>query len=704
MERKKGYLLVTALVLVAAVAIFVAAMMDFVSNTSSLRVSKEKLFMASNASMNGVQMGTSYVAHFANSIGGFDLNFDGVGSVPFNSVPWLQSNTSNNYFNSIYSSIDGKAWKSALSTLATDSNVLWLNKIPQVEGLFVSLQASGILKVIPDVVVIQTKIPNTNIKSKYKYFIVARAVVGGKVSYSSGFVVANFLNKYLYFTQEEPPYSSPYYNVTFMTGDTLDGPIRTNSTLVTLGTPDFKGRVEYGGLYKIPGYGSPNFESGSSVLSSSDINAMNISKIASDYSTQIDSEVSLPSVIKSAGVTSTPIGLDLSVVYDNLLKNWNNYGFDQEGNKGNGNWGDGKYKWIKNGYYTLQRLTNMFKENFDNWLWWNNYTFNQLPKVIQNDYSNVITSIQGIPSLRISFSKGQGSNSGPTVTVEYAIDTTNAVNAVKHLQEDVNIYGLSPYYPNWYSNYYTSFYDVLQNYSGPNWQELLTINPKPGNTVPGISQLVINGNTAASLLGLKSSNTFDFNFNGVIKTTSDLVIGGGGSNGGQTTSIVSGKYTVYTTRNTYIKGSIVYDYANQALGKNSSWISSPISSSDVAKIRNATGTDFLNIVSNYDIALTNTPQYPKIMSSLYSFNGTFWYPDFENATWDGDPGQMFVYGSMMQYEGGQLFGTYFGGKLVSGYHAYYGFDWRILNGLPANMYGTPSAKEKAILLSVRTVY
>ncbi len=688
---KKGYLLVTALVLMTAVAIFVAAITNFVSSTSSLRVSKEKLFMASNASMNGLQMGTSYIAHFANAIGGFNLNFNGSGAVPFSSISWLQKNTSNNYFNSIYSSVDGAAWKSALSLLATDSNVLWLNKIPQVEGLFETLKASGVLKFIPNVVVIQTKIPNTNMNSKYKYFLVSEATVGGEVAYSSGFVAANFLNRYVYFTQEEPPYAAPYYNVTFMTGDTIDGPVRTNGTLVTLGQPDFMGYVQYGKLKKLKG--TPKFESGMAQLSQSDINSMNMSKIASDYSNQINSEIASPSEIKSVGVTSTPVGLNLSVVYDNLLNMWSNYGFDYY-----------NYRWEEGGYYTLQRLISMFEENFDNWLWLNGYTFNQLPKVIQNDYNNVISSIQGIPSLRVSFSKGQGSNSGPTVTVEYAIDTTNAINAVKHLQEDIKLYGFSSYYPNWYSIYYPSFYDVLQNYSGPNWKKLLTINPKPGNTVPGISQLVINGNTAASLLGLKSSNTFDFNFNGIIKTTSDLVIGGGGSNGGQTTSIVSGKYTLYTTRSTYIKGNIVYDYANQALGKNSSWISSPISSSDVAKIRNATGTDFLNIVSNYDIALTNTPQYPKIMASLYAFNGTFWYPNFENATWQGNPGQMFVYGSMMQYEGGQLFGTYSDNQLSTGYHAYYAFDWRVLKGLPANMYGTPSAREKALLLSVRTVY
>ncbi len=683
MKMREGYLLVTALVLLAAVGIFVAVITNAVSNTSWLRISKEKLFMASSDSMNGLQMGTSYMAHFANSIGGFDVD-QSLFNVPFSSIGWLQPNSSNGFFNSIYSSIDGDAWKKTLSILATNSNVLVLNNLSKVENMFASLKASGALHTIPQVVVIQTKDPSTRYT---KYFIVSRAVVGNKVAYSSGFVIANALNRYVYFTQEEPPYSYPYYNVTFLTGDTLDGPVRTNGTLVTLGTPDFKGRVWYGELYKAPGYGSPNFESGNSKLSNEEITKMNMSKIASSYSAEINSEVASPSEIKSMGVTSTPVGLDLSIVYDNLAEKWQNYGFSEE-----------DYQWEEGGYYTLQKLINMFEDNFNNWIWWNDYIFDELPKVIQNDYHNVISSIEGIPSLHVAFSKGQEGNSGPTITIKYGIDTTTAVNAVKHLQEDVNIYGLSPYYPSFYSNYYPSFLDVLQNYSNQNWKNLLTVNPIPGNSVPGVSQLVINSKTAANLLGLDKASTFDFNFNGVIRTTSDLVIGESGKN-----NIVSGKYTLYTTRSACIEGNIIYNYVNQVLSKNSSWISSQMSSSDLAKIRNATGTDFLNIVSNYDIALNNTPQYLKLMSSLYAFNGTFWLPDFENATWKGKPGQMFLYGSMMQYEGGQLFGTYNRrGTLSTGYHNFYAFDWRILNGLPANVYGTPSGREKALLLFVRT--
>jgi len=684
---RKGYVLETALLLLVAVAIFVAAIVSFVSNTSSLRVSQEKLVIASNDARNGLQMGTSYVSHFANAISGFGLNFNGTGSVPFSSISWLKLNTPNNFFNAIYSSSDGVGWKKALSTLATDGNVIYLNKIQKVKTFFQTLKASGTFSSIPDVVVIQTKIGGYTNTSKY--FVVSRAVVGGKVAYASGFVLANGLNRYVYFTDIEPPYERPYYNVTFLTGDVVDGPVRTNSTLVTLGKPDFKSYVQYGDLEKVSG--TPNFESGSSQLSQADINSMNMSMIASKYRNQINSEVASPITIKSAGLTSTPVGLDLSVVYDNLLnKKWKGYGF----NDWQDYWWYGMppYKWDEGGYYTLSTLVNDFKYDFNNWEYWNGIQWDELPKVIQNDYNNVISSIKGIPSLQVTFSPGNSGSNSHTITIKYGIDTSNSCAAIEHLIFDVDMYSymysLSSIEP-----YISGIHDLLTKcYATPQWHNLLTINSPDG--VPGTSTISIESDSA-SLLGLKNNKDITFNFNGVIKTTSDLVIGD------DTDQLVSGKYTLYTTRSSIINGNIVYNYANKLFAAKKHWLRKKVSTSMVAEIRAATGTDFLNIVSNYDVALAKSmPKHAKIMASIYAFNGTFWFPNYEYAP----VGQLFQYGSTAQYEGGQLFGTYSDNSLTTGYHTYDAFDWRILGGLPSNMYGTPSAQNKALLMAVRTTF
>ncbi|MGC9140320.1 hypothetical protein, partial [Athalassotoga sp.] len=338
------------------------------------------------------------------------------------------------------------------------------------------------------------------------------------------------------------------------------------------------------------------------------------------------------------------------------------------------------------------------------------------PSVIYNDYNNVISAIYGIPSLQVTFSPGNSGSNANTITISYGIDTSNAISAIDHLKTDINMYsyeygltsiatylynGAFSYSGNYYPNYYNpNVYDVLVGYANPQWQKLLQINP--ANSVPGNSTLTIESGSN-QLLGLSNgSGPITFNFNGVIKTTSDLVIGDG------TDQIVSGKYTLYTTSSSIINGNIIYNYANQLFGANSSknnWTNSPVSTSQVAQIRLATGTDALNIVSNYDISLSNNmPQYAKIMASLYAFNGTFWYPNYANAQWNRNTGQLFEFGSTAQYEGGQLFGTYSGNSLITGYHLYYAFDWRNMSGMPSNMYGTPSAQGKALLLAVRTTF
>lgn len=702
---RNGYVLEAALILLIAVAIFVSAIVSFVSNTSALRISQEKLLIASNNAMNGLQMGASFMASYANTIGGFDLAFNSnQGVVSFSSIPWLQSNGSNNFFNAIYSSSDGAGWKMALSTLATNSDVLYLNDIPAVSNLFKTLSASDTISSTPDIVIIQTKVGGYMNNSEY--FVVSRDEVGGSVAYASGFVVSNGLNRYVYFTQMEPPYASPFYNVTFMNGDTVDGPVRTNGTLITLGSPDFKSYVQYGSLYEVQHYGIPNFESGSAQLSQSDINSMNMSMIANQYSSQIKSEIASPVNLSNH---STPVGLDLSSVYNNLVNQLKNYGFSSS-----------NYEWKNGGYYTLPLLADWFINDFNTWASYNGYTYdngnimwNELPSVIYNDYNNVISAIYGIPSLQVTFSPGQGNNSGPSININYGIDTSNAIAAIDHLRTDANMYNLSSigqylydgyfdYSGNYHANYYNpNVYDVLQlGYSSPEWSNLLTLNPS--NTASGITSMVINGAPAATLLGLNNSSTFNFNFNGVIKTTSDLVIGNG------TNQIVSGKYTLYTTRSSIINGNIIYNYANQLFGANDSsnnWTNSPASTSQVAQIRASTGTDALNIVSNYDVTLADSmPRYAKIMASIYALNGTFWDPNYANQTWNGNTGQLFEFGSMAQYEGGQLFGTYSNGKMITGYNAYYAFDWRNLSGMPSNMYGTPSAQDKALLLAVRTTF
>ncbi len=681
---KKGYLLVTALVLVAAAAIFVAAIVSFISNTSALRAVKEELFIASNASMSGIQMGTSYLAHFANSIGSFDLDFNGPGSVPFTSISWLQPNTPNNYFSAIYSSIDGDAWKKALSVLATDSNVLWLNKIPQVENFFESLHASNLLSVIPDVVVIQTKIPKTTLNSKYRYFVVARAQVGREDVYSSGFVVANMLNKYLYFTDIEPS------DIYFTTGELIDGPLRSNDVINIDGNPIFNGFVQAKG-YNITRGSSPIFDSGHEVLSAEDIAKMNMKKIASYYSSEINSEISAPASIEAniKEGSNFPVGIDLSGL------KWNLYGFKEEGN-----W----FKWKKGGYYTPSRLALMFQEDLDNWLINTGYSYSELPQDVLNQYQEALNAIKSImPAVKITFD----SNGNSKTMIVYYSDTPTVSNVISAINELVN----NDYW--WYWWWYngpdfSDVLDVLDNVksNGNNWNPLFMINPVNNSSIPGTATLNPEGNDAAMLMGLSSSSPITFKFNGVLKTSSDLYISGKKNQQGNNdkTAYISGKYTLYTTQSAYIQSNIVYNDANTLFSaSNSDWLDSKVSTSMIEELRNSTCSDFLNIVANDDVTLTSeVPYNMKLMASVYAFTGSFSYEDWNNSN---PMGQLFLYGSLMQHKRGPV-GTFDPRTYenISGFYKTYSFDWRILGGLPSNMYGTPSAKKKALLLSLRTVY
>jgi hypothetical protein len=688
---RKGYVLEAALILLIAVAIFVAAIVSFVSNTSMLRISQEKLIIASNNAMNGLQMGTSFIASYANTIGGFSLNFNSsgisAGAVAFSSIPWLQSNTSNNFFNAIYSSTDGAGWKVALSTLATGTNnVLYLNKIPAVQKFFQTLYATGVFSSTPDVVIIQTKLGGYIDNSKY--FVVARSKVGGSVAYASGFVVANGLNRYVYFTQVEPP------DIYFTSQDLLDGPVRSNDVINIEGNPVFDGFVQAKGYNIVSG--NPQFLSGNAILTPADIASMNMSMIANQYSSQINSEIVSPSYVATAGITSNPIGFDLS-----------------------------KINWSK-------------------------------------------INLSRTPDIEVVFSANGNSK---TVSVYY-------YNSSKQ---------------------------------GQPWTPLFTINPTNGSSVPGTVQIVVNGEKAAKILGVNNPSTFNFNFNGVIKTSSNLYINGNNDK----TAYVAGKYTLYTTKSVYIQSNIVYEDADTLFDKsNKDWIVSPMSTSMVKQLRNSTCTDALNIVANNNIVLTNNaPPNTKLMASIYAFNGSFSYQNWDNSS---PMGQLFLYGSLMQYKRGPV-GTfqslssispdelvnafqedfynwasyhlpfyyfdfwgnivwdkvpswlytdyqnvisdlqsgnnsaalndltklatdlnsngyvssywsssswpsnwlnyYFGNiynylknaangniEITSGFYKYYAFDWRNLSGMPSNMYGTPSAQGKALLLAVRTTF
>ncbi len=673
MKMREGYLLVTALVLLAAVGIFVAVITNAVSNTSWLRVSKEKLFMASSDSMNGLQMGTSYMAHFANSIGGFDID-QSLFNVPFSSISWLQPNSSNGFFNSIYSSIDGDAWKKTLSILATNSNVLVLNNLSKVENMFASLEASGDLHTIPQVVVIQTKIPNTNENSKYKYFIVSRAVVGNKVAYSSGFVVANALNRYVYFTDIEPK------DIFFITGELIDGPLRSNDVINIEGDPVFNGFVQAKGYNIVSGV--PVFKSGKEFLSPEDIAKMNMSKIASSYSAEINSEVASPSKIKSMGVTSTPVGLDLSVVYDNLVKKWQNYGFSKEDN--------GKYQWEEEGYYTPSDLAFMFQQDLN---------YSVLPLRVRQEYERAYDAISSIgPSIKVTFTSNGNSK---TMKVYYSnnvdVAVERALDAIYELENDSYWWWRWYYYGPDFSDV-TNILENAQSNENNEWNLLFTIKPDNSNSsVPGIVTLTPNGSDAAELMGLSSPSSFDFNFNGVLKTSSDLYISGENDK----TAYISGKYTLYTTQNVYIQSNIIYNDANELFSAtDKDWISSKVSTPMVKELRDSTCDDFLNIVANKSITLTDdVPDNVKLMASLYAFTGSFSYEDYDD--FGNLKGQLFLYGSLMQHKRGPV-GTFNSSGVKTGFYKTYTFDWRILNGLPANVYGTPSAREKALLLFVRT--
>ncbi|MCL4408608.1 MAG: hypothetical protein M1542_09500 [Thermotogae bacterium] len=686
---RKGYVLEAALILLIVVAIFVAAIVSFVSSTSTLRVSQEKLVMASNNAINGLQMGTSFIARYANTIGGFNLNFNAgqPGVASFSSIPWLQSSSQNNFFSAIYSSTDGVGWKVALSTLATNSNVLYINKIPAVQKFIQTLHATEIFSATPDIVIIQTKVGGYINNSKY--FVVARSKVGGSVAYASGFVVANGLNRYVYFTQVEPS------NIYFISQDSLDGPVRSNDVINIQGNPVFDGFVQ-AAEYNIVS-GNPQFLSGNAILTPADIASMNMSMIANQYSSQINSEVVSPSYVATAGITPTPIGFDLS-----------------------------KFNWTSAGF-------------------------------------------SSIPDIKIVFSANGNSK---TMSVYY---------------KDSN---------------------------GQSWHHLFMVNPTDGSSVPGTSQIVVNGETAAKILGLQNSSTFNFNFNGVIKTSSNLYISGDKNSNGTNDAIVAGKYTLYTTKSAYIQSNIVYEDANTLFDKsNSNWLSSPVSTSMVTQLRNSTCTDALNIVANNNVTLTsNAVSNTKLMASIYAFKGSFSYKNWDNSN---PMGQLFLYGSLMQYKRGPVgtfqssiqsmpyeiayafeydfydwgynhlpksyfnwFGNikwskvpswlsndynnvinaiesgnnqnaisaleqlatdlmsngyisssnwngsswvsdwlnhYFGDVyhylnlngntiITSGFYKYYAFDWRNLSGMPSNMYGTPSAQGKALLLAVRTTF
>ena len=232
---------------------------------------------------------------------------------------------------------------------------------------------------------------------------------------------------------------------------------------------------------------------------------------------------------------------------------------------------------------------------------------------------------------------------------------------------------------------------------GTGIDNLFTIKPRDGR-----QQITIHGEKARKWLDLTNvipDNPSEYdkyvNFNGVLM--SDLTIALKNHSNNNKPMYVDGRYTIYSKENVEIYDHIVYEDFRDLFPHNR--IDNIVVDSDlIDQMKNATRTDFLNIVADKYVWVKEKQRNLKITASIYSFDESF-QVEYYNQ---GNPtGQLTIFGSLMQYYRGPV-GTFSGDRIQTGYYKNYIYDYKILEGMSA--IGTPAKREGVVLLAIRGIY
>lgn len=222
---------------------------------------------------------------------------------------------------------------------------------------------------------------------------------------------------------------------------------------------------------------------------------------------------------------------------------------------------------------------------------------------------------------------------------------------------------------------------------------LFTLKPNPSGTG---TRMVIHGESARRWLDLASGpDDKEVNFSGILM--SDLTVAVQNNSNRNKPMYVDGRYTIYSKENVEIYDHIVYEDFRHLFPHNT--IDSIIVNDNlINQMKNATRTDFLNIVADKYILVKEKQSNLKITASLYSFDESFMVERYN----EGSPvGQLTIFGSLMQHYRGPV-GTFSGGTIQTGYYKNYIYDYKILEGM--SVIGTPAKRGEVVLLTVRGVF
>lgn len=222
-------------------------------------------------------------------------------------------------------------------------------------------------------------------------------------------------------------------------------------------------------------------------------------------------------------------------------------------------------------------------------------------------------------------------------------------------------------------------------------ENLFKIHP----TRDGRHQIITRGENARKWLGLDQNVPDEkyVNFNGVL--VCDLPIALRNHSNSDKPMYVDGRYTIYSKESVEIYDHIVYEDFRGLLPHNR--IDDIIVDATlVEQLRNATRTDFLNIVADKSVWVMETERNLKITASIYAFEG-----GLEVKNLNGTAGQLTIFGSLAQKVHGPIH-SLDGDTIEAGYYKNYIYDYAILEGLSA--IGTPAKREGILVFSIRGIY
>lgn len=297
---KKGYVLIYTLIIIAAISILSVALLTntatYVRN-NSFELEKTDVYLSSQKIL---QLSLAYVKPYFNGISGITLNWTSA-SVSQNIEWW------NRFKNYVISQSDGNYWQIFFNKVDEQRyyDLSSINEFVQDLSSFELLGSSIILPITGSYQVSGRP---------YSVLVVAKSNKNKIEAYSVAVVAIDFLNKYAYFTEKETrPGGQTIY---FITGEIIDGPMRSNDVIHISGNPRFKSTVEVKGVQVHSG--TPKYDDPFSpkLLTQQDIDSYRMSMIANNYSSDLNALVKNPNDFLNSSV-ETGINLNLGTIKRN---------------------------------------------------------------------------------------------------------------------------------------------------------------------------------------------------------------------------------------------------------------------------------------------------------------------------------------------------------------------------------------------------